>query len=207
MGFRALTLAPVVSETNGVLVARSSILLRVITLGAFRRQLVVDRRSRFVNLETRVFWLFKRARLIPFRQVHRIAYDYAATTTSVRRGFHGAGASADEIETFSVSLVVRPQEDIPESHQHLEEEHVHLFSFHGDGLGYAGNVVDFEGQQSDLSRHFVDRLQVLIGVGFGNELVRLSDAEGRGWSCESCERPGPPRPGSCYYCGGRLRAD
>ena len=179
--------------------------MRLLTLGSFRRQVVVDRRSRFVSIERRLLWLFKSTRLIPFRHIHRIDYDYERTTTSIRGSRHGAG-SGDEVESFRVALVLRAREDLPESHRHLEEEHVHLFSFHGEGQGQLTTFVDFQGQQAELSRRYVERLRELIGVGFGHELPQLHDDRGRAWTCQGCGRPGPPRAGRCYYCGGALAA-
>jgi hypothetical protein len=204
-GWRLLTLAPQVREHDGVLRAQTSILLRALTFGLFRRTVAVDRRARYVVVENRYLWLLHRKRVIPFRHIHRIEYDYQATATSLRRGFDGAVRSGDEVESFRVGLVLRPREDVPDSHAHLYEERVHLFAFHGEGLGQTLRpTIDFEGQQEALSRRFVERLRALTGVGFGHELPPLRDDGGQTWSCERCDRPGPPREGRCYYCGGAL---
>jgi hypothetical protein len=203
MGLRILTLAPQVSEHHGVLRARTSIFLRVVTLGLVRREVVVDRRSRYVTIDERYLWLVRRKRVIPFRWIHRIEYDFVRAATSLRRRYDGSVGSGDEVESFRVGLVLRPREDVPETHGHLYEERVHLFSFHGDGRGQAISI-DFEGQQEGLSRAYVDRLRALTGVNFGHELPQLQDEIGRAWTCELCQRPGPPRPGKCYYCGGAL---
>ncbi|HLT40378.1 MAG TPA: hypothetical protein VK034_29065, partial [Enhygromyxa sp.] len=177
-----------------------------LTLGMVRREVVVDRRARYVTLDDRYLWFVHRKRVIPFRWIHRIEYDYERTATSLRRGYDGLVRSGDEVESFRVGLVLRPRSDVPDSHADLYEERVHLFSFQGDGHGQA-IVLDFEGQQETLSRRYVERLRALIGVGFGHELPQLRDEIGRAWSCERCQRPGPPRPGRCYYCGGALVAN
>jgi hypothetical protein len=202
-GLRLLTLAPRVHEQHGVLRARTSVLIRLLSLGTVRREVVVDRRARYVTIDERYLWLIRRKRAIPFRQIHRIEYDYERTPTSLGRGYDGSVGSRDEVESFRVGLVLRSRTDIPDSHAHLHEERVHLFSFHGDGRGEAVRL-DLEGQQEALSRQYVERLRALIGVGFGHELPQLHDDEGREWSCERCKRPGPPRAGKCYYCGGAL---
>jgi hypothetical protein len=157
-----------------------------------------------VVIERRWFWLFSRKRVIPFRMIRRIAYDYESTATSLRQGFDGATVG-DEIERFDVGLVICTRTDVPESHVHLYEEHVPLVRFQGEGQmpGFA-LTVDLQGQQEARSREFVDRLQALTGIGFGHELAQLSDSAGRAWRCSKCNRPGPPRPGRCYYCGGVL---
>jgi hypothetical protein len=204
-GLRLLTLAPQVDERDGVLRARTPILIRLLSLGMVHREVVVDRRSRYVTIDERYFWLVKHKRVIPFRQIHRLEYDYERTTTSLRRGYSTV-ETGDEVESFRVGLVLRPRADVPDSHAHLYEERVHLFGFHGDGRGQAISL-DFEGQQEALSLRYVERLRALIGVGFGNELPQLRDEIGRAWSCEQCKRPGPPRPGRCYYCGAALVAN
>ncbi|WP_146155210.1 hypothetical protein [Enhygromyxa salina] len=204
-GLRLLTLAPRVDEQHpGVLRARTPLLMRLLTLGAVYREVIVDRRSRYVIIERRLLWGLRRQRVIPFRIVRRIVYDYDRTVTSLRAHLHGVD-SGDEIERFDVALVVATREDVPDSHAHLYEEQVPLFSFHGEGQG--GGLIlrpDLEGQQEQLSRRYVERLRELLGVGFGNELEQLSDDAGRAWSCSGCGRPGPPRAGRCYYCGGQL---
>lgn len=202
-GLRLLTFAPRVHEHDGVLRASTSTLMRVLSLGLVRREVVVDRRARYVTIDERYLWVVRRKRVIPFRHIHRIEYDYERLPTSIGRGYDGAIGPADEVESFRVGLVLRPRSDVPASHADLYEERVHLFSFQGDGRGQT-SVVDLQGQQETLSRLYVERLCALIGVGFGLELPHLRDESGTTWSCEACKRPAPPRPGRCYYCGGEL---
>lgn len=95
-GLRILTFAPIVSERDGVLHARTSLLLRVLTLGAVAREVVVDRRSRYVTIDERLRWFHRRRRIIPFRMIRRIAYDYDSTVTSLHGSVHGA-VTGDEI--------------------------------------------------------------------------------------------------------------
>lgn len=200
---RALTLAPTLHERAGRLDARGSLLIRVLTLGAFARRVLVDRQTGYVVIEQRRFWVTRR-RVIPFRHVHRIDYEFRRTVTSLQSRWRGDVVSGDDIEHFRVALIVRAREDVPESHAHLHEERVPLFDFHGEGLGLAWLLVDFEGQQEALSRHYVARLSELIGVRVGLGTPQLADKVGRRWACSVCKRPGPPRPGRCYYCGGEL---
>lgn len=203
-GLRLLTFAPRIDERRGVLRVRTSLLLLLVTAGAVFRQVIVDRETGYVVIENRWFWLFSRKRVIPFRMIRRITYDYEATTTSLAHGLDGPTAG-DQIERFDVALVVCTRTDVPESHIHLYEEQVLLVRFHGEGQspGLLLNL-DLQGQQEALSRAFVERLRALTGAGFGFELAPLPDSAGRSWRCSSCERPGPPRPGRCYYCGGAL---
>lgn len=202
-GLRLLTLAPRIDERRGILRARTPWLIALLTLGAFHREVTIDRQSRYVILERRLLWGIRRKRLIPFRMIRRVAYDYERTVTSLRGSVHGA-TSGDELERFDVALVVCTREDVPDSHKHLYEEHVPLCSFRGEGQGGYALQLDFRGQQESLSRRFVERLCALTGASFGNELGQLQDQSGRSWACSGCNRPGPPRPGSCYYCGAAL---
>jgi hypothetical protein len=204
-GLRLLTLAPRIDERPGVLRARTPLLISLVTAGAVFRQVIVDRQSAYVVIERRLFWFFSRKRVIPFRMIRRIAYDYERTATSLRQGFDGPTAG-DTIERFDVTLVICTRTDVPESHMHLYEEQVPLVRFHGEGQSPGLSLaLDLQGQQESLSREFVERLRALTGVGFGLELAQLSDQAGRSWQCSACERPGPPRPGRCYYCGGELK--
>jgi hypothetical protein len=203
-GLRLLTLAPRIDERAGVLRARTSLLLTLVTMGAIFRQVIVDKRSSYVVIERRLFWLFSSKRVIPFRMIRRIAYDYQSTATSLRQSLDGP-AVGDEVEQFEVALVVCTRTDVPESHMHLHEEHVPLVRFQGEGQSPGLRLaIDLQGQQEMLSRDFVERLRALTGIGFGFELAQLSDGAGRAWQCSACSRPGPPRPGRCYYCGAAL---
>jgi hypothetical protein len=205
-GFRFLTLAPEVDERDGVLRARTSLLLLFLTLATYSRQVVVDRKSRYVLLDTRVLWFFHRKRVIPFKQIVRLTYDYESTVTSMQATtIDGVAATGDEVDSFRVGLVLRTRDDVPKTHAHLYEEQLELFEFVGDGRGSALGL-NAEGQQETLSRRYVERLEALIGVGLGNELPPVLDESGQVWSCQACARPGLPRPGKCYYCGGTLAA-
>jgi hypothetical protein len=202
-GLRLLTFAPRIDEHGGVLRARTSILIRLLSLGLVRREIIVDRRARYVTIDERYLWVVRHKRVIPFRHIHRIEYDYERMPTSLGTGPGGSIGTRDEVESFRVGLVLRPRTDVPATHADLYEERVHLFSFHGDGRGQVPGP-DLEGQQEALSRRYVERLRALLGVGFGHDLPQLRDGAGQAWSCESCKRPAPPRPGTCYYCGGNL---
>lgn len=200
-GLRLLTLAPRVWEHAAQLHGRTSWLVRLLTLGSFSRHVIVDRRARWVTIARRRLWLTQR-RLIPFRHVHRIEYEFHRTVTSLAVS-GGEVRSGDELERFEVSLILRAREDIPASHAHLHEEVLPLFAFVGEGRGTA-YLIDFEGNQEDLSRRYVERLTEYLGVGVGLRTPQLADKHGRNWTCATCHRAGPPRPGRCYYCGGEL---
>lgn len=200
-GLRVLTLAPTVWEQAGQLHARTSLILRLFSLGSFSRHVIVDRRSRWVTITRRRLWLTER-RLIPFRHVDRIEYEFRRTVTSI--AVRGAEVgSGDELESFLVSLVLHTSENVPATHAHLDEEPVPLFVFFGEGRGGV-RMIDLEGKQEDLSRRYVERLRQYLGVKVGLGTPQLADRQGQNWICSACRRAGPPRPGRCYYCGGEL---
>lgn len=194
IGWSALLLSPRVTESDGLLRAQTAPLLGLLSLGLVHREVLVDRKSRYVTLVHRRLWLFRKTRVIPFKHIHRIDYDYEATTTSFGRNLDPSIIERDEIDSFHVALILRPRTDVPDSHAHLYEERVQLFGFHGEG----------DGVEEVRSRHFVERIRALTGVGFGNELQALPDEHGLTWACRGCGRSGPPRAGKCYYCGGEL---
>ncbi|WP_433926630.1 hypothetical protein AB3662_27335 [Sorangium cellulosum] len=176
--------------------ARTSFGVRALSLFSYAMTLHVDRRARYVFIERRTLWFLRRSRAIPFGQIEHIDYRFSSVTTEWGLG----GRPTDQVESFSVDLVLRG-----------EEEPVRLFRFRGEGsvsTGHLGvllgdTIVDLEGGQEDASRRFVALLQEFIGVGLGKPMPRLRDGSGRAWACLSCMRPAPPRPGRCLYCGGQ----
>ncbi len=198
-----LSIAPAVRETRGQLRARTNLLWQLLSLFSYRREVVVDRKSRYVSIATRRLWFLADDRAIPFRSIERIDYGFKSMPTSIGRGIDGAGVS-DNIETFSVSLVLNPEAD------ETRGEIVELFAFRGDGSGEVptfNEAINFEGAQEEESLAFVRALQRHVGVGLSKATPRLEDDAGRRWACTDCGRPGPPRERPCYYCGGEVRPE
>jgi hypothetical protein len=194
-----LSVGPHIWVDGDHLFGRTSLLLRCLSLFSYDVKLHVDRTAQYVYLDRRSFWFFARHRVIPFRHVERIAYGF----DSVGTDWAGAGRfwqRTDQLETFSVDLVLKGGETVP------------LFRFRGEGAvstGFTGallgdSLIDVEGTQADASRAFVDLLAKYLGVGLGKPMPQLKDEGGRVWACSSCGRAGPPRKAKCLYCGREL---
>ena len=193
-----LSLSPQVWCEGDHLYARTSLLLQTLGIFSYARTVHVDRAAKYVYIDTRYLWGLRSSTVIPFRKVERLEYRFGSVPTSATIGGH----IPDQVERFRVELVLD------------DGEHVPLFSFRGEGSAMTGavgvlwgdSIADFSGDQETTSRAYVDLLQQYLGVSLGG-VPRLADAAGRTWACRSCERPAPPRPGKCLYCGGELAAD
>ncbi|HEX6240745.1 MAG TPA: hypothetical protein VFZ61_07625, partial [Polyangiales bacterium] len=146
----------------------------------------------------RRFWLFVRSRVVPFKAIARVRYEFGELPVALDR----TGRAHDTLEAFRVSL------ELKES-----EERVPLTTFYGSGaagdlftLAYDDSWIDLEGTQADDSRSFVAQLCQLTGVSLARPLLHVCDAEGKRWRCADCMRPVPPRP-QCLYCGGAARPE
>ena len=195
---RAFSLQPSVWRRGKQLSATTSWLLRVLTLGAYARTIHVDGEARYIYLHERRFWLFVRSRVVPFKAIARVRYDFGELPILIDR----TGRAHDTVEAFRVSL------ELKES-----EEQVPLTTFYGSGaagdlftLACDDTLLDLEGTQADDSRTFVAQLCELTGVTLAKPPVRLRDEEGKSWSCARCGRSVPPRP-RCLYCGGPASPD
>jgi len=180
--------------------ARTSLLVRVLTLFFSGVYLHVDRRARYLFLDRRYFWFFKRSRAIAFAQIDRIEYGFDSTVT--KYGYQGQ--ALDQVETFTVEIVLKEG-----------DEHIPLFRFRGlgavstglTGLMQGDDLVDYEGDQERKSLAFVQALKDFLGVPLGKAVPQLTDESGTKYSCGQCGRPGPPRQGDCLYCGGKLKPE
>ncbi|WP_437680217.1 hypothetical protein [Sorangium sp. So ce131] len=192
-----LSIVPRVWVDGDHLHARTSFAVRALSLFSYAMTLHVDRRARYVFIERRTLWLRRQGRAIPFKQIDHIDYRFSSFTTE----WNASGRPTDRLESFSVALVLKG-----------EEEPVRLFRFRGEGSVSTGGlgvlagdaIVDLEGAQEEASQRFVSLLQEFIGVGLGKPMPRLRDASGQVWACRACARPAPPRPGRCLYCGGQV---
>jgi len=192
---RLLSVGPSVTMEGDQVVARSSWLWRVLSLGGWSRtvRLVPDQ---YIVIDDRSFWLRRTVRTVPVSHVDHLLYEYDEVPTSI--GFDGR--THDAIERYLVSIV-------------LDEgrggERIDLFSFVGEGgagdlgtLLTGDDLLDWVGTQDDESRRFVGLLRHATGKTIGADIPALTDAEGRTWACTACGREAPPSPGRCLYCGG-----
>jgi hypothetical protein len=150
---------PNVIKKKGKLVAATSLYLRILTLGAHYREVIIDPKEEVIRVRRRYVWFFKRAVRIPFGSVRAVTYGVSTSDAAVgwRMGAHKAK------EAFRVGLRL----------SNFQE--VHLFWFYGDGpftnygpwpdwLYWGEHVLDLRGTQECESRAYAEALSRLIGA-------------------------------------------
>jgi hypothetical protein len=179
------------------LVARSALLVQLLTLFSFARTVTVDRKRRVVELETRFLWLARTRRAIRFDEISHLSYGYGSLATSF--GFLGVH---DRMERFSVGLVLH------------DDTTVHVFDFsgegHGDPTGVLGvlldgdSLLDFAGTQEAQSLSFVELLMKVTGKGLSKDRPAAHRLMPRARECAACGQSTVPSGGRCQACGARL---
>jgi len=158
---RFLAICPKIRDKGDELTACTSIAGWLLSLTAIYRHVTVDSRQKLVVINRRLFWFLKSSQVIPFEHIQSIDYEYEDWGMFTALGFTGGTK-----DCFSVNL-------------RLTDDHkVHLFNFLGEGDFEPGvinplfslrwyvakTLLAFCGSQDESSRHFVDRLEKLIGV-------------------------------------------
>lgn len=141
--------------------ARTPALLRVLTLFAYDRRLLVSRPAKMMRLTVTRWWFFRTVVELPTQRVRSVLYGYKDIGTSWSFSPFWMGR-LDTVEKFRVGVA------LAEPAQNLD-----LYTFVGEGsqdTGWPGvilggdDVVDVRGPQEQQSRHFVDRLCHALGV-------------------------------------------
>jgi len=156
---RLFSICPRVRKSEGKLVACTALRLRILTLGALYREVVIDPKQRIVRIRRRTFWSWRRTEQIPFALVTAVAYGYSGTG-GVGDWWRGA---TDTLDAFRVGLRLDGLEEI------------HLFWFLGDGpFSNYGPLPDWlfwnesqnhpRGTQETESCAYAETLSRLIGV-------------------------------------------
>ena len=154
-----LSVCPRIVKRGGKLVACTALSQRILTLGAFCREVVIDPKAEVIRLRRRYLWFFKRAVRIPFGSVRAVTYGYSGSG-GPHDWWWGAYKTTD---AFRVGLRL----------SNFRE--VHLFWFSGEGpftnygpwpdwLYWEDYLLDFSGTQERESRAFVELLSKMIGV-------------------------------------------
>lgn len=160
-------IAPRVSWDGDRLCACTSRFWQGATLGAWRKEVIVDPTARTVSIHTRTFWLANDTVVVPFDAISHVAYRHAGFATGWIGGFGTGslhGAATDGVESYSVALALHDRDEI------------HLFSFMGGDsheTGVAGvllgdSLVDVRGDQQERSLRYVDALMALTGKGLSS---------------------------------------
>lgn len=152
-----LSVCPRVEAEEGVLTATTPWLIRILTLDAYYRRVVVSRIAKSVFIERRLFWGFREHQVYEFDQIYAVTYGYQDDAIASDFTAH------DSVDDFLVGLRLHNGEELP------------LFRFVGDGsftnnssfsdVWYAEDIVtDCSGTQEEESKQFVYRLSKFIGV-------------------------------------------
>lgn len=156
---RLLSLTPRISKGSGKIVATSDFRIRLLSLGAFYRNVTLDLASSCVVITSRSFWLHRRRRTISFGEVEAVTYDYDdVNNRSLWSNAH------DAYDWFSVGLRTK------------DGASVHLFHFLGDGnfthdgalpdwIYLQNYLFDSSGDQEMRSREYVDLISNVLNVG------------------------------------------
>jgi len=154
---RIASYRPRIRRERAELWVTTALWLQVLLLGSYRREVHVDGASRFVFVDERRFWLWKRRAVVPFRQVAHIAYGFSELPTAgdIHGGIH------DSLERFDVHLARTDAEPA-----------ILVARFRGAGaMGDPGtwllgdDLIDIEGTQERDSRDLVEHLVDILGVG------------------------------------------
>lgn len=151
-------ICPSVSEDEDSLVAATSPLVQIATLGVFSRRITIRRHEQAVKITRRLFWFFSRTRQIPFSQITGVTYGYSDMSTSSMSESDGR-----RWDWFSVGILLR------------DRDQVHGFFFIGDGGSHRSGLLEYMprwiqklcstmDRQESQSRHFAESLSKRIGV-------------------------------------------
>lgn len=189
-----LSIAPDVSiDDLDRLVARSALLVRLLTLFSYVRTVTVDHKRRVAHLETRFFWVLTSKRAIRFDEISHLSYAYSSLPTSF--GWMGVN---DRVEDFRVGFVM---------HDGSEQ---HLFTFAGEGQGATGlagvllggdSLIDWAGTQEQSSLSYVELLMKATGKGLSQERLPAHRLVPTAKKCTACGQSSVPSRGRCLYCG------
>lgn len=160
LGLPFLANGPIVEVEPSVIRARTSRLMTVLTLGAWRDAVTVDSRTKTVRIVRTKLWAFQNVHLIPFDGISEVAYSMIdGSVGSVLSGERGGPV------TFDVALTLHSGEEVPLMRFSGDGEYVADVSFAheaiGDRMREAG---DLRGDQQEKSLGFVDLLCHRIGV-------------------------------------------
>jgi hypothetical protein len=153
------SVCPRVVRRRGKLVASTAWRMRILTLGALYREVVIDPKGKVIRLRHRFFWFLKRAVRVPFGSVKAITYGYWGNG-GARDWWWGA---QDTKDAFCVGLRLTNFEEL------------HLFWFYGDGpfanygpfpdwLYWQEYLFDLRGTQETESRLYAEMVSRLIGA-------------------------------------------
>ena len=159
LGLRLLSVCPRLQIRDGDLVVSTPRRVQLLTLGCFRREVILDGAHREIRITRRLFWLGRKTRRLRFDWVEGVAYGYKDLTP-----FPALQMTHDGCELFTIALRLYGADD-----------EVHLFHYFGGGtftnngpfpdwLYWDEYMFDVTGTQDSESRALVDLLSRVIGA-------------------------------------------
>jgi hypothetical protein len=174
-----------------ILIRSTSLLVRILTLFAFDRLVVVDGRARTVHVFETRWWKRRLSRRIGFSEIDHIGTGYRAGTRPSGAALLAGGARMRDMDYFRLTLVLKKR-----------GEEVYLGEI-------AGEDNTLSRKESAAESEFQQVLAILrrtLGVSVGQKVEYAARADGTLVSCTGCGRPNGPGQRKCLYCGGELFA-
>ena len=200
-----LAVKPRVWVADGVLHARTNLLVQMLSLGSFAKHVAVDPNAHRVRIDTRRLWVLRSQRDIAFDDISHIDYSFSAIGTEWGGAFTRFQRQ-DQVERYKISLVLSDD----------DETHVHLFNFTGEGAVETGgwgvlmgdDWLDAAGDQDAASRDYID----LLCAATGKKLNKPWDYADRianesPHRCADCGRVAMEGRTKFVYCGGAIVTD
>ena len=153
-----LAFCPRIKKVRGHLQATTSWTTRILSIGCLYKRAIVDPSAKTVVITSCFAWLFRKVRVIPFKDINAVTYGYSDLSTDQYLSY-----AHDSVDRFTVGLKLDRYEE------------VHLFSFVGEGtfenngpfpdwFYWSDRAFDLSGSQENASRAFVDLLSKMIKV-------------------------------------------
>ena len=159
---------PKVWLEDGILYARTNLLLQILCLFFWERIVVVDRHEKAISIRRRYLWVLSSERRIPFRDISHFAYRCSSVTTGGWWPTWYGATNPRGIDTYTLDAVLR------------DESEVRLQTFRGEFASYSGYVGSFgwdsrggvNGTQDEASRSYLDTVQAMTGRGLSKGVHR-----------------------------------
>ena len=157
---RLFAICPRIKKEAGPrIVATSAWRVRILSLGAIQRQVVIEPASQMITVRSRYLWLIRKQRTIRFSDVQAVTYGYEDLMS--HQSFFSY--SHDSFDWFSVGLRL------------ADDSEIGLFNFIGEGtfsnngplpdwLYWGESKFDISGSQDKESKVFAELLSTLINV-------------------------------------------
>ncbi|MCB2153871.1 hypothetical protein KQI84_03225 [bacterium] len=150
-----LSTGPKVTVENNVLVARTSTIFSIISLGLCLKSLRADPQRRVVTFRRVFFWVFAKTREIPFDQVKEVHYRY--------ENMHpfASFTAADSIDCYTVILEFHNRDEVT-LFRWMGEGEFSNESLWPDWMYWEEILLDVEGTQKKESLAFFEALRGMI---------------------------------------------